>query len=232
MIDSCQDIDYRYYYLLAISIIKTHLRTYVDFLLPCSKMCIRDSIRIVNIYLHYFENIYMFSENNKFYNNIKFYARYVDDTFIIFNGTLRQIEKLKHYLNSLSKNIQFTLETEVDNKLHFLDLTVTKYVNKFHYKIYRKPTTTDITIHADSHHPYSQKIADYNSFVHRLVTIPLNQKDFQDELDIIRHIAIANGYKISMIDRLLKRHLYKTRSHHNTIDDNKVNNNKNNNKSI
>ena len=34
------------------------------------------------------------------------------------------------------------------------------------------------------------------------------------------------GYKSSMIDRLLKRHLYKTRSHHNTIDDNKVNNNK------
>ena len=90
---------------------------------------------LADLYLHHFENTYMFSENNKFCNNIKFYARYVDDTFIIFNGTLRQIEKLKHYLNSLSKNIQFTLETEVDNKLNFLDLTVTKYLNKFQYKI-------------------------------------------------------------------------------------------------
>ena len=86
---------------------------------------------LADLYLHHFENTYMFSENNKFYKNIKLYARYVDDTFIVFNGALRQIEKLKHYLNSLSKNIQFTLETEVDNKLNFLDLTVTKYPNKF-----------------------------------------------------------------------------------------------------
>ena len=37
------------------------------------------------------------------------YYRYVDDTFIVFDGTLRQIELLKNYLNSVNKLIQFVM---------------------------------------------------------------------------------------------------------------------------
>lgn len=52
-----------------------------------------------------------------------------------------------------------------------------------------------------------------------------NQNDFQDELKTIRHIVIANSYK-SLMTALLKfdnRHLYKTRFHHCTGDNNIVN---------
>ena len=72
--------------------------------------------------------------------------RYVDDTFIIYKGTLRQIENFKNLLNNINKHIQFTHETEIDNKLNFLDLTITKCDDKLKYSIYRKPTTTDVTL--------------------------------------------------------------------------------------
>ena len=72
--------------------------------------------------------------------------RYVDDTFFIFDGTTRQIELFKNYLNKINSKIQFTLETEVDNRLNFLDLTITRQVNNLKFNIYRKPTTTEITI--------------------------------------------------------------------------------------
>ena len=40
-------------------------------------------------------------------------------------------------------------------------------MNKLKFNIYRKPTTTDTTIHADSHHPLSHKMAAYNlSLIH------------------------------------------------------------------
>ena len=79
-------------------------------------------------------------------------------------------------------------------------------MNKLKFNIYRKPTTTDTTIHADSHHPYSQKMVAYNSFIHRLLTIPLDDNDFRDELNTIKYIVVANGYSSLTIDKLLKKH--------------------------
>ena len=60
------------------------------------------------------------------------------------------------------------------------------------------PTTTDTRIHANSHHPFIQKMAPFNSLIHRLLTIPMDASDFNEELMTIKHIAIANGYKALM----------------------------------
>ena len=98
---------------------------------------------------------------------------------------------LKHYMNSINKNIQFTLETEVDNQLIFKDLSVIKHIDKLKFNIYRKPTITDVTIHADSHHPFSQKLAAYNYFIRRLLAVPLSDYDYREELNTINHIALA-----------------------------------------
>ena len=146
---------------------------------------------LADIYLHYYVNTYLLSNKNKFSNILVSYTRYVDDTFIIFNGTLRQIENMKKYMNSFNKNIQFTLETEENNKLNFLDLTVTRLNSNFRYQIYRKPTTTDIPINAESDHPFSQKMAAYNSFVDRLLSIPMEKEDFHEELNTIKYCVVT-----------------------------------------
>ena len=44
----------------------------------------------------------------------------------------------------------------------------------------------------------------FNCFIHRLVTIPLSKENFTDELNIIKQIAINNGYNVNIIDRLLE----------------------------
>lgn len=44
-----------------------------------------------------------------------------------------------------------------NNKPNFLDLTIVKKADTVQHKIYIKPTTIDVTINAESHHPYSQK---------------------------------------------------------------------------
>ena len=69
----------------------------------------------------------------------------------------------------------------------------TRRMDTLKFNIYRKPTATNHTIHADSHHPYSQKMAAYNSLIHRLLTAPLDNNDFQTELNTIRFIAVSNG---------------------------------------
>lgn len=57
--------------------------------------------------------------------------------------------------------MQFTLKSEKDNMLNFLDITIIKDKDKFKYKTYMKPTVTDTTIHTDSNHPTNQKISMY-----------------------------------------------------------------------
>ena len=120
---------------------------------------------LADIYLNYYENNFFFN-NNTFANNIIYYGRYVDDTFLIFNGSLRQLNNLKNVLNAINNNIQFTMETETENEICFLDLTVIKNRDNLKFKIYRKPTTTDVIIHDESHHPYPQKLAAYNSLIY------------------------------------------------------------------
>lgn len=41
--------------------------------------------------------------------------------------------------------------------------------------------------------------------VYRLLNVPLSDNNYNKELNIIKHIAIANGYKSNMIDRLIAK---------------------------
>jgi hypothetical protein len=164
---------------------------------------------LADIFLNHIENKHIFSTQNPYKDKIISYHRYVDDTLLIFNGNKRQLTILKNKLNKIHKNLQFTLEDEVNDSINFLDLRIKKSNSRLNFSIYRKPTTTDLTIHATSHHPYSHKIAAYNSFIHRLLSIPMSQTDFDEEVTTIKYIAVANGYKSSLIDQLIYKHKHK-----------------------
>lgn len=56
-----------------------------------------------------------------------------------------------------------------------------------------------------SHHPISQKMSAYNSFIHRLLSIPLSPEDYHNEVDTIKYIAVSNGYRSDMIDKLIRK---------------------------
>nr|VZI36714.1 unnamed protein product [Spirometra erinaceieuropaei] len=54
----------------------------------------------------------------------KFWARYVDDTFVVIKRS--EVKAFKTLLNSIFPDIQFTVEEEVNNQLPFLDVQVTR----------------------------------------------------------------------------------------------------------
>jgi hypothetical protein len=156
------------------------------------------------LYMQNYESINIL--NHKVYKQyIIAYFRYVDDTFILFKGTNRQAEVMVNNLNKINKNIQFTLETQIDNKINFLDLTINISNNKFNFNIYRKPTQTDTIIRNDSNHPFSQKYAYFNSILYRLERVPLNKYNYHNELNIICDIAIKNNFNINTIKKIHKK---------------------------
>ena len=87
------------------------------------------------------------------------------------------------------------MELESDEAINFLDLTIRK--NSLAFKIYHKPTHTDMLIHNSSMHPYVHKLAAFHSYIHRLVSTPLSTEDFQCELKFIKQLAVNNVGKLN-----------------------------------
>ena len=171
-------------------------------------MCIRDR--------HNIEQNHIIN-NNKYTNKIIYWHRYVDDILLLFKGNTRQVENFHKYINTIHHKLKFTLEIEQNNSINFLDLTINKTNNTHTYKIYRKPTTTDMVIHSTSNHPTQHKHAAFNHMLHRLSKILLNKQDYTDELNTIKYIAIKNGYNPNLINTLHKRIKNKNNKTQNTI---------------
>ena len=56
---------------------------------------------------------------------------------------------------------KFTMEEEKNNKINFLDITISKEENNISFNIYRKPTAADTVIPGDSCHPQEYKLIRY-----------------------------------------------------------------------
>lgn len=117
------------------------------------------------------------------------------NTFVLFWGSIRKAKNIVNYLKVFNINKQITLETQINNILNFLDLTVNIDNNKFEYSIYRKPTLTKTIIRHDSNHPYFQKGSSFNSILYRLEHIPLSKHNNINN-HIVYDIAHNNNFDL------------------------------------
>nr|VZI11611.1 unnamed protein product [Spirometra erinaceieuropaei] len=99
----------------------------------------------------------------------KFWARYVDDTFVIIKRG--DVQAFKALLNSIFPDIQFTMEEELNNQLAFLDVQVTKLEDgKIRTTVYRKATNTRRILHFKSNHPVGHKRSCVRTLFQRVQT--------------------------------------------------------------
>jgi hypothetical protein len=87
--------------------------------------------------------------------------------------------------------IQFTIGKETQNKLNYLDLTITNLHNTTN--IVRKPTATDL-IHNDSFLPQELKKSAINYLINRMNTHPITDINKNHELQHIKTILHNNSY--------------------------------------
>ena len=80
---------------------------------------------------------------------IRFWTRYLDDVQMIWTGSERQLNLFLNTVNSLNKNIQFTMEIDGDC-INFLDLTIFITNNQLCFSLSPFPTyLTSIYISKD-----------------------------------------------------------------------------------
>jgi uncharacterized protein (UPF0335 family) len=97
------------------------------------------------------------------------------------------------------------LETESNNAINFLDITIQHKENRLAFNIYRKPTATDIIIHRTSCHPPEQKQAAIRHMINRMNTYKLDNNTKRQEMQIIEQIARENGFDTSVVHDINKQ---------------------------
>ena len=144
---------------------------------------------IADLYMEFFEQ--MAIETSEFKPDL--WYRYVDDTFVLWKHGMVEIRKFLNHLNSLRDSIEFTMETETDGKLPFLDVLVTKVENQLSTTIYRKPTHTDLYLNYNSNHHPRIKSGVITCLAHRARTI-CSEENIPIELDKLKHVFELNDY--------------------------------------
>jgi hypothetical protein len=81
-----------------------------------------------------------------------YYNRYVCDIFIICNQTKITPQPVLEQFNGQHRDLQFTINEEMDNQIAYPDLNLVNKQGQLEMEVYRKPTTTDVTINNTACH--------------------------------------------------------------------------------
>ena len=109
------------------------------------------------------------------------------------------------YLNNQQPTICFTMETEKDNSIPFLDTSVIRDSNGvLTASVYRKPTHTDQYLAYDSHHPQSVKRGIVKCLYDRAKHLITKPSVISKEKKHLLSVLVSNGYPSSFIRKLTK----------------------------
>ena len=112
------------------------------------------SAHYANLFMGNFEEKWIYQLLD---NNTKFYKRFIDDIFLVWNGTLDELKIFINKINDLHSTIKFEAKYSFD-KIEFLDTEVYKNnEGKLCTTLYKKPTDRQAYLHNKSYHPTSTK---------------------------------------------------------------------------
>ena len=156
---------------------------------------------VANIYMEHFEEMAL----NTATKRPSTWLRYVDDTFVVWNGDRNELNEFLTHLNSLRSSIQFTMEIEDNNSLPFLDVLVTKNDSGLRTSVYRKRTHTDRYIHHTSNHHPAVKEGTIRCLANRAERICIDRDTLADEKQHLERAFMKNGYPRNIVRRALMK---------------------------
>ena len=135
-----------------------------------------------------------------------FYKRYVDDTFVLFKERNHAIQFLE-FINSFHSNIRFTMDTESDNHLAFLDINVSRANGRFVTNVYRKKTFTGLGLNFFSFCPLNFKLNACKTLLFRAYSLCSNWTQFHEEISMLGRYFNQNCYPSNLFNKVVKSFL-------------------------
>ena len=101
--------------------------------------------------------------------------------------------------NTCHPNMSFSFEQEVNGKLSFLDVEVSRQQGNFVTTGYRKSTFSGVYTHFDSFLPTVYKVVLIYALAYQYFKICSDWTKFYEELDFLKHIFLKNGYRCHLL---------------------------------
>ncbi|XP_069493449.1 uncharacterized protein [Ambystoma mexicanum] len=164
-----------------------------------------------NLYMGHFEIEFAWQHQSFTHlNNIIFWARYIDDIFLIWNGPLTAFKDYFNYLNHNTYNLKLTTEYS-QTSINFLDITFYIDNNTICTTLYTKPTSVNSLLHASSSHP---KHIIYNIPYGEILRVKRNcskTDDFKQKVTSTMSKFISRGYPNKLIKNSYQKSSTRTR---------------------
>jgi hypothetical protein len=149
---------------------------------------------IAEMFLQHTENSHLahLTQKHKIIN----YFWCVDDIFLIFDPNYTNIQAILNDFNVIHPKLHFTAETEQNNTLNYLVISIHKTPTNIKTSICKKPTFSDTIIPYTSNHPTQHKYVARKFLHNRLKTYQLHKEEYQQKEYIIHNILYNNFFPI------------------------------------
>ena len=107
-----------------------------------------------------------------------------------------QVKKFLKYMNTRHPNIQFTCEEESNNKISFLDVSITRMNNKLVTSLYRKKTFSGVYTNYNSFLPLKYKKGLIHTLLFRAFNICADYNTFHNEVQYLKLIWQKNYFPL------------------------------------
>ena len=162
-----------------------------------------------NIFMAYFEEKFIYP---RIKNKSLLYLRYIDDIFILWKGTILELEQFTSDINSLHSTIKFEINHS-KTTINFLDTTVTINQDKtIKTSLYEKPTDRHNFLHHKSYHPSSTKKSLPYSQALRIKKICSTKEDYSASIESMKEQFKRRGYVDNEIDEAIYKASQKDRN--------------------
>jgi len=165
---------------------------------------------VANLFMDYIENKVLI----KWKTHLRLYRRYIDDIFMVFEGSEDEVEECKSDFNRMHKNITLTWETD-KHTATFLDLIIeiptNNHTPKLQHKVHQKALNNYLYLPWASSHSKNTKIGLIKGEVQRYVR---NCSKFNDYIKVKKKFAyrlLARGYPPAVINNTINLVTYKQR---------------------
>ena len=158
-----------------------------------------------NIFMGFFESKYIYPIIR---GKCKLYTRYIDDIFLIWHGTEKELTEFFKKINNFHHTIKFDPKYSF-TEINFLDTVVykdNKY--KLQTKVYHKPTDRTSLLHYKSEHPSGTKTSIIYSQALRIKRICSETIEMLKEFTILKEKLLTRGYS----EHIINFHVNKTYS--------------------
>ena len=114
-----------------------------------------------------------------------------------------------NYLNSKHPSIKFTIESEVNNVIPFLDILIFSQEGNFRTSVYRKNTSIGLFMNFRSFTPMCYKLGLIRTLIDRAYKICIDRLTFNFEFGRIKEYLCKNLYPPQLIEKQLQKYIRK-----------------------